>query len=246
MAAFSTPSMSRDVDSTNSSTSMSTVLDLTGRLVRGNTTRIRHREAANRRLRAILRSPVRHRSSRCDRRSRAIEVGEVGRPICQQRIRMLLARQRAAANETGDFGAVGDVAQLLADGLDTFACEVFADLGAGEVRTFAQGVDDHVVHARAGLVVQTELPVLRLCERVDPRPSECEEPTDVVRGDEMPGRPQNVGAENVATGKRFVDGVSGQPRRSQREGPFRGQVFLGLDASQAGAYVVSFRGLRPW
>ena len=70
-------------------------------------------------------------------------------------------------------------------------------------------------------------------------PGERQEPADVGRRHEVPGRPQDVGAENATGLERTLDIRAERfAREAQPDGPFRGLVLLGLYGAQPANHVL--------
>ena len=87
------------------------------------------------------------------------------------------------------------------------AASAAARLGAREVRSPAQRVGERLVPTPQGGGVEAELPVPVRAPRLHARRGRGEQPADVGRQHEVPGRPQHVGAQDAAGGEGLLDRV---------------------------------------
>ena len=81
------------------------------------------------------------------------------------------------------------------------------------------------------LVVDPQLPVAEGQGPPDPRTCQLEQPADVLWSHEVPGRAQQMGAQDAALVEEEIELGGGRPLRSLAESPLRALVVLGLDGA---------------
>ena len=148
------------------------------------------------------------------------------RALLEQRVREVLVVPGAAADHALELGMHHQVRQLQPFGGDLGPREALCQLNARQMLAARErALDDHAAFLD-GLVVELSLAVIVSVERVHTRRGKCQHPPDVAGRHEVPGRPQDVRAQDVAVIERMLDiGVAQAPAakperpRSSRELP---------------------------
>ncbi len=160
--------------------------------------------------------------------------------LVQQHVAELLAQPRPAGDQPLQFGPHDDVGQPLpvairpAGGGDARAGQRVAQLVARQRPAALQSAADDIGAAAQRRLVQFQPAIHPAVSLVDARPGQLQQPADVGRGDEVPRRPQDVGAQDVAGGEGALHGgviQSARPQPQCRLGP---GVLLRLDSHQPG------------
>ncbi len=153
-----------------------------------------------------------------------VESGLVRGPLLDQRVRLLPAPHRTARDEPLELGSHDGVGELVAGRRGQAGLgEHRADLGPGQPAPAPQGIDEHRNSALRHRLVEPMLAVVVLVERVHPRTGERLDPAQVGSRDEVPGRPQRVGAKDQSVierplHRRVVQAARPLPDRPLAEG----------------------------
>ena len=134
-------------------------------------------------------------------------------------VRVLTLDDWPAADQTFDFGELERHPQPTPVGGKRIGGEPGRELVARERTIVTDVADDGVSSCGQRRLVETELCGEALSGRPDSWSGEVEEPADVVRGDEVPRRPQHVGAKDVATIEARSEIAVGQPWRTDTQPP---------------------------
>src|SRR5690606_26955525 len=103
---------------------------------------------------------------------------------------------------------------------------------------------DHSRRSRDEPSVQLQLPVSARHLCTDARRGELDQPTDVAGGDEVPGRAEDMRAQNVAVCIRALHVAGAESTRPQTDRPTRNRVFLRLHGAEPIELVA--RGTQRW
>ena len=165
-------------------------------------------------------------------------------PFLEQRVGQVPAAAGAAADHGIELCLHDDVGETLhAVSVYAGALEDGFQLLAGQLGAAAEGADDGPLAPPEERGVELETAIVGRHRGADAGRSECQHPADVFRRDEMPRRPQDMGAKDPAFVDRPLDDrISGAPH-PQRQCPFRVVVFLRLDRTEPADDVFRFREL---
>ena len=125
-----------------------------------------------------------------------------------------------------------DVREPLAARLDPAGVEHARELLAGQAASSTERFREPRVGAAEERRVELELPVHVPVHRVHARTGEGEQPAEILRRDEVPGRPHHVRADEGAGVERAVEGRVGGVPRPEGERPLRAGVVLRLDGAE--------------
>ncbi len=145
---------------------------------------------------------------------------------------MLSAPSWAAADERVELSRHQQIRQALADDADPRVGEDGGRLGARQLVAAAKGRDESARAAPQRRCVQPQLSVPAGAAGPDPRRRRREQPADVRRQHEVPGRPQHVGAQDVAGREGALDRSVVSTLRAHPDGPLGGAVVLRLDGAE--------------
>src|SRR5690606_41332698 len=112
--------------------------------------------------------------------------------------------------------------------VDAAALELLLDLGTCQVFAVFEHLADHSRRSRDEPSVQLQLPVSARHLCTDARRGELDQPTDVAGGDEVPGRAEDMRAQNVAVCIRALHVAVAESTRPQTDRPTRNRVLLRL------------------
>src|SRR5205085_10669796 len=151
------------------------------------------------------------------------------RPFLQQRIRELLSATCSAADQSIELRANHDARQSLRtpDG-DLRPGQRLSELGAREVLSMSQRLRQHWSTAARNRIINLEPAVPVRVRRVHPRTGERYHPADVAGSYVMPGRAQNVGANDRTIVDLFFDLRVGKAFGALGDAPLGRRVVLGL------------------
>ncbi len=164
--------------------------------------------------------------------SRDRRVGLAARS-CEQRVGRLLATERAAADHPFQLRVRGQQRETHAFRRHAGTREAGAQFSAREALPVAEGSFDHAGGAVAQREIQFEHSVPVGQTTMNSRGRQLEHPVQVRGGDEVPGWPHDMRAEDAPVVERALDaGVGRAIRHPQRERPFRGRIVLCLHGTE--------------
>jgi len=125
-----------------------------------------------------------------------------------------------------------DVAEAQALGDDPGLAQGASELRSGERRAHLERSSEHVVAAPERARVQLELAIHGPVRGVHARRGQPQHPADVGRGDEVPRRAQDMGAEDLAARERLLDPCVGAAFHALADRPLRLGELLSLHRSE--------------
>ena len=122
--------------------------------------------------------------------------------------------------------------QAHAERIDARFLQGRSQLGTRQVRPAPQRALNDSPRAREGLRVEAVLAAVVRHRAVHSRPGKREHPSDVGRRDEVPGGPQNVRAQDLASIEGSIQRGVARPLHALAERPLRPRVVLRLDGAE--------------
>ena len=154
------------------------------------------------------------------------------RPVVEQGVGVLLAATGTAADQRLQLGVHQKVCELRPVGVDAGGVQHVGDLAAGARAVAGQRRRDQVGSAGERRRLQAEAPVPVPVDRLHPRAGHLQQPPNVVSGHEVPGRTQQMGAQDVPAIVDLVDVGVGVAEGSLGQRPFRLGVLLRLNRAE--------------
>ena len=155
-------------------------------------------------------------------------------PLIQQGKGLLFAAARAKADQPVLRRPPKEMVAALARRRDARLLQRLQHFITGELLPALQRFGKHLLAARKGCLVQFKLAVAAGAVRDHPRGEERQQPTDILRGDEMQRAAHRPGAHDGALGDRLFDAALGRPGHAQPDRPERPAIILGLHRAQPG------------
>jgi hypothetical protein len=152
--------------------------------------------------------------------------------VIEEGIGELLAPPRPAAGDLVQLGGQHDVAQPLAGAdVDTAVLE-----GLAQLETRPRSIVERLGHQGPRALHEggrdLEPAVVGRHPLAYPGGRELEQPAQVVRTNEVPRRPQHVGAQDLARGEGAFHVGGGAVSQAEADAPHRARVVLRLDGQQ--------------
>ena len=163
-----------------------------------------------------------------DQRVVPVDPSTLRHTLVEERVRLLLPREPAAADHGLELAMHQDVRQPLALTVDPRVVEDGADLVPRQANAALECRNDHPLCPRPRPFVEPEVAIPPGVPLLHARPADGEQPSDVVASDEVPGRPEYVGPDDRARDDGVLDVRIDEPGRALSDRPFRRPVLLRL------------------
>lgn len=152
--------------------------------------------------------------------------------MIEQGVGMLLAAPRAAAQNALQLGVEDDQRRPALMHIDFRALQGIRELSAGQVSAGLKSTGERFTAAPQRGSIQFLISIVLRRSGLDPRRRQRQHPTNILWRHEMPGRAQDVRAQDRAIVEGLLDSGICSVGQAQRQRPLRATVILRLHGTQ--------------